>query len=177
VVLRLAVAVVSAGADNPCGHPARSTLERLRPNGARVYRTDLDGSVVAEIREGRLRVRAEAGGPVERWQTSGDATSPVAILERVARARRLGSSTRRTTSGSRSSSGRSSPKDRATTSRRPRSPSSSPSRSDRASRWTRSTTTFATAAAASALRLSQRPLLYPVAVSLSQSVPALLFWM
>ena len=39
------VAVASAGADNPYGHPARPTLERLAASGARVYRTDVDGSV------------------------------------------------------------------------------------------------------------------------------------
>ncbi|HET7473230.1 MAG TPA: hypothetical protein VFJ71_08915, partial [Candidatus Limnocylindrales bacterium] len=43
--VRPAVAIVSAGAGNPYGHPARSTIDRLRASGARVLRTDLDGSV------------------------------------------------------------------------------------------------------------------------------------
>ena len=43
--VRPRVAVASAGADNPYGHPARPTLERLAASGARVYRTDVDGSV------------------------------------------------------------------------------------------------------------------------------------
>ena len=43
--VRPRVAVASAGADNPYGHPARPTLERLAAAGARVYRTDVDGSV------------------------------------------------------------------------------------------------------------------------------------
>jgi competence protein ComEC len=43
--VRPRVAVASAGADNPYGHPARPTLERLSASGARVYRTDVDGSV------------------------------------------------------------------------------------------------------------------------------------
>jgi competence protein ComEC len=43
--VRPRVAVASAGADNPYGHPARTTLARLAASGARVYRTDVDGSV------------------------------------------------------------------------------------------------------------------------------------
>jgi len=43
--VRPRVAVASAGTGNPYGHPARSTLERLAAAGARVYRTDEDGSV------------------------------------------------------------------------------------------------------------------------------------
>jgi competence protein ComEC len=48
--VRPTVAIVSAGAGNPYGHPARSTIDRLRDSGARVLRTDLDGSVGVEIR-------------------------------------------------------------------------------------------------------------------------------
>ncbi len=43
--VRPRVAVASAGAGNPYGHPARATLDRLTRAGARVYRTDRDGSV------------------------------------------------------------------------------------------------------------------------------------
>lgn len=43
--LRPAVAVVSAGAANPFGHPAPATLERLRSAGADVWRTDRDGAI------------------------------------------------------------------------------------------------------------------------------------
>jgi hypothetical protein len=43
--IRPRVAVASAGAGNPYGHPARATLDRLAGAGARVYRTDRDGSV------------------------------------------------------------------------------------------------------------------------------------
>ncbi|MDQ1689543.1 MAG: competence protein ComEC, partial [Frankiaceae bacterium] len=39
------VAVASVGAGNPYGHPAASTLQRLRDDGALVLRTDHDGSV------------------------------------------------------------------------------------------------------------------------------------
>ena len=47
--VRPRVAIVSAGADNPYGHPARSTIERLAGTGARVLRTDTDGSVAVTI--------------------------------------------------------------------------------------------------------------------------------
>jgi competence protein ComEC len=43
--IRPRVAVASAGVGNPYGHPARATLDRLTRAGARVYRTDRDGSV------------------------------------------------------------------------------------------------------------------------------------
>jgi len=43
------IAVVSSGAGNPYGHPARSTIDRLGATGARVLRTDTDGSVAISI--------------------------------------------------------------------------------------------------------------------------------
>jgi len=47
--VRPRVAIVSAGAGNPYGHPARSTIDRLAATGARVLRTDTDGSVAVTI--------------------------------------------------------------------------------------------------------------------------------
>jgi competence protein ComEC len=47
--VRPRVAIVSSGAGNPYGHPARSTIERLAGTGARVLRTDTDGSVAVSI--------------------------------------------------------------------------------------------------------------------------------
>jgi competence protein ComEC len=47
--VRPRVAIVSAGAGNPYGHPARSTIDRLRQTGAQVLRTDTDGSVAVTI--------------------------------------------------------------------------------------------------------------------------------
>jgi len=40
------VAVISVGADNGFGHPAPATLQRLEEAGARVLRTDRDGTVI-----------------------------------------------------------------------------------------------------------------------------------
>jgi competence protein ComEC len=55
--VRPRVAIVSAGAGNPYGHPARSTIDRLASTGARVLRTDTDGSVAVSIgTEGTISV-------------------------------------------------------------------------------------------------------------------------
>ena len=40
------VAVISVGAGNDYGHPASSTLTALQNAGAKVYRTDIDGTVI-----------------------------------------------------------------------------------------------------------------------------------
>ena len=57
-VVRPAVAVVSAGADNRYGHPARSTLDHLAAAGAEVFRTDTNGSVEAVFANGGMTVRS-----------------------------------------------------------------------------------------------------------------------
>ena len=57
--VRPRVAVASAGTDNPYGHPAPRTLERLAEAGARVYRTDEDGSVTVTFGAVGLTVRTE----------------------------------------------------------------------------------------------------------------------
>jgi competence protein ComEC len=83
-IVRPSVAVVSAGADNPYGHPAKSTLEHLRDTGAQVLRTDTDGSVEVTIGGGNLTVAksgpnaALATGP--RFATA--ATVPIAADRR-----------------------------------------------------------------------------------------------
>ncbi|MDF9813196.1 beta-lactamase superfamily II metal-dependent hydrolase [Streptomyces sp. SPB162] len=43
--LRPRLALISCGADNPYGHPAPRTLSALRAQGARVLRTDTDGTI------------------------------------------------------------------------------------------------------------------------------------
>ncbi len=60
------VAAISVGATNPFGHPFDDVLERLRGQGARVYRTDRDGSITLETRDGGLRAEgyAETHRPV-----------------------------------------------------------------------------------------------------------------
>jgi competence protein ComEC len=60
-VVKPAVAIVSAGAGNPYGHPARSTLDRLASTGARVLRTDTDGSVEVDIGASGVHIAASGG--------------------------------------------------------------------------------------------------------------------
>jgi competence protein ComEC len=81
--VRPRVAIASAGTGNPYGHPAGSTLARLRDSGARVYRTDRDGSVEIELREDGLRVTT-AGA--RRSAATAPGTGPVTAT--VADARR-----------------------------------------------------------------------------------------
>ena len=56
--VRPAVAVASAGAKNTYGHPAPATIERLTDHGARVLRTDRDGTVEISLDADRIAVRA-----------------------------------------------------------------------------------------------------------------------
>jgi competence protein ComEC len=51
------VAVVSAGAGNPYGHPAPSTIERLHAIARETFRTDTDGSVEVAFDGAAIRVR------------------------------------------------------------------------------------------------------------------------
>jgi len=61
------VAIVSAGAGNPYGHPKRSTIERLVATGARVLRTDTDGSVAVSISaDGTISVATSGARTVSR---------------------------------------------------------------------------------------------------------------
>jgi beta-lactamase superfamily II metal-dependent hydrolase len=50
------VAVIQCGADNPYGHPTPETLERLQGVGAKVFRNDEDGDVIATIKDQELNV-------------------------------------------------------------------------------------------------------------------------
>ena len=68
MAVRPRVAIASAGTGNPYGHPARTTLERLAASGARVYRTDRDGTV---------SVTFDAAGPVVRSEPRQGAAHPV----------------------------------------------------------------------------------------------------
>lgn len=57
------VALISAGRDNPYGHPAPQTITRLESVGARVLRTDLDGNIEVST-DGRDLVVSSSGGRV-----------------------------------------------------------------------------------------------------------------
>ena len=49
------LAVISAGAGNPFGHPAPATLATLRRAGTRTLRTDLSGTIVIEVGAAAMR--------------------------------------------------------------------------------------------------------------------------
>ena len=59
--VRPRVAIASAGTGNPYGHPAPSTLKRLADAGARVFRTDLDGTVAVTFADAGMEVVASGG--------------------------------------------------------------------------------------------------------------------
>jgi competence protein ComEC len=52
------LAVISVGDDNPYGHPTPGTLATLARHGIRTLRTDLDGTVVLNVRRGSVEVSA-----------------------------------------------------------------------------------------------------------------------
>lgn len=62
--VRPRVAVVSAGAGNPYGHPAPATIERLGELAGRTYRTDTDGTVQVAFDGAVVRVRTSGPRPV-----------------------------------------------------------------------------------------------------------------
>lgn len=60
------VVVVSAGAGNSYGHPDRAALDLYTNAGARVYRTDINGTVIVEAQStGTYTVRVERGDRAE----------------------------------------------------------------------------------------------------------------
>ncbi|MET9672930.1 ComEC/Rec2 family competence protein [Streptomyces sp. NPDC006482] len=61
--VRPRLALVSAGRDNPYGHPSPRTVEALLAGGARVLRTDRDGAI-AVVGAGRGLVAVARGGEV-----------------------------------------------------------------------------------------------------------------
>lgn len=63
--LHPALAVVSAGAANPFGHPAPAVLERLLEIGADVWRTDRDGEIAVRTNGAVVEVASYSGR--RRW--------------------------------------------------------------------------------------------------------------
>lgn len=65
-------AVISVGADNAYGHPAESTLSRLRDAGVTVYRTDLQGNIVAVSNGKQVTFTTQKGKNVQTNPTASD---------------------------------------------------------------------------------------------------------
>jgi competence protein ComEC len=78
--LRPRAAIVSVGAVNPYGHPAPETLARIEARGARLYRTDRNGSVEATLDGRTLTIRADRGGPAVAGRGSGSSAAPSSVL-------------------------------------------------------------------------------------------------
>ncbi len=58
-VIRPDVAVISCGSENPYGHPADSTVKRLKKYTDQIFRTDINGSIVVESDGEDLNVTPE----------------------------------------------------------------------------------------------------------------------
>ncbi|MEK8129376.1 DNA internalization-related competence protein ComEC/Rec2 [Paenibacillus filicis] len=57
------VALISAGLHNTYGHPSPQVTERLKQRRIAVYRTDRDGEVQLQVRDGKVEVRTKLGNP------------------------------------------------------------------------------------------------------------------
>lgn len=53
--IRPKLAVISCGEDNTYGHPAQEVLERLEAQQTQVFRTDKNGAVVVEVKNGKWK--------------------------------------------------------------------------------------------------------------------------
>jgi len=69
------IAIISAGEENPYGHPHEELLERLERSGARILRTDRDGAVQVLTDGHTLHVSCYVGCP-EPTLISGTAQEP-----------------------------------------------------------------------------------------------------
>ena len=45
------IALIGVGANNKFGHPNSNVLERIKYLGAKIYRTDLNGEIVIEVKK------------------------------------------------------------------------------------------------------------------------------
>jgi competence protein ComEC len=85
--VRPRVAVASAGAGNPYGHPTKATLDRITARGAQVLRTDRNGSVevtldgAAGLAAHPDRAGVATAGPAER--PIADEAVPLSVVARV----------------------------------------------------------------------------------------------
>ena len=77
--VRPMVAAISVGTGNPYGHPAHVTLSRLAAAGARVLRTDLDGSIEADFRADGVVVRTTGGRTTAAVGTWSPAVRPASL--------------------------------------------------------------------------------------------------
>ena len=53
------IATISCGVDNPYGHPDGAVITEWEVAGADVYRTDIDGTITVDAKDGNLSVKTE----------------------------------------------------------------------------------------------------------------------
>lgn len=86
------VAVISVGAGNSYGHPSPQVVEAWERGGARVYRTDRDGSVIVQARrDGGYVVLNERAAPITR-QADSSLQAPQACCRVCTRGKACGNS-------------------------------------------------------------------------------------
>jgi competence protein ComEC len=73
---RPSLAIISAGEDNPYGHPNPELLERLHQAGVRILRTDQNGAVQILTDGSELRVTCFSGCPEIAQEISAQAQTP-----------------------------------------------------------------------------------------------------
>jgi competence protein ComEC len=77
-----AVAIYSAGKGNNYGHPVSDTLKRIENSGARIYGTDINGTIVVEVDETGYSIQPEKEeivAPVEAPDLLSDAQEDITI--------------------------------------------------------------------------------------------------
>ena len=57
--MKPSIAIISAGAGNRYGHPTQETLAKLNAMSVKVYRTDLNGTVIINSDGSNISVRTE----------------------------------------------------------------------------------------------------------------------
>lgn len=57
------VSVIMCGEGNDYGHPTIQTLNRLEQSGSKIFRTDIDGDIIAIVYEGNLSVKKSKEDP------------------------------------------------------------------------------------------------------------------
>lgn len=89
------VAVISCGTDNEYGHPAQTTLDRLRKAGVELYRTDLQGHITIYTDGTAYRIETERPASGDLWagrRTGGEAGMDSNASDRRRSGRAKGSS-------------------------------------------------------------------------------------